>query len=193
MGIIIKDGIEYGNQQDMSGKVDKVTGKGLSTNDYTNADKQKLDGIAAGAQVNTITGVKGDAESSYRTGNVSITPANIGAYTKSETDNAISQSLTTKLDTASIRIYFGNASEFTYSGLNAINRSSYKHGLLIWGIGNAQDEMGLSLIFIDVNGNVTIRNVAGTSRTFSGAVQNGNLIITSDQTVYGGLKLIWLT
>lgn len=30
-------------------KVDKVTGKGLSTNDYTTAEKNKLDGIAEGA------------------------------------------------------------------------------------------------------------------------------------------------
>lgn len=29
-------------------------------------------------QTSTITGVKGNAESSYRTGNVNITPANIG-------------------------------------------------------------------------------------------------------------------
>jgi len=42
-------------------------------------DKAKLDGIAAGAQVNSLTGVKGNAESSYRTGNVNLTPANIGA------------------------------------------------------------------------------------------------------------------
>lgn len=38
--------------QDISGKVDKVDGKGLSTNDYTDADQTKLDGIAAGAEVN---------------------------------------------------------------------------------------------------------------------------------------------
>lgn len=43
------------------------------------ADKKKLDGIATGAQVNTVTGIKGNAESSYRTGNVNLTPANIGA------------------------------------------------------------------------------------------------------------------
>ena len=47
------------------------------------ADKKKLDGIAAGAQVNSVTGVKGNAESSYRTGNINLTPANIGAVAKS--------------------------------------------------------------------------------------------------------------
>lgn len=45
----------------------------------SSSDKSKLDGIASGAQVNTLTGVKGNAESSYRTGNVNLTPANIGA------------------------------------------------------------------------------------------------------------------
>ena len=36
----------------IKGKVDKVSGKGLSANDYTDAEKSKLAGIAAGAQVN---------------------------------------------------------------------------------------------------------------------------------------------
>ena len=37
---------------EIKGKVDKVSGKGLSANDYTDAEKSKLAGIAAGAQVN---------------------------------------------------------------------------------------------------------------------------------------------
>ena len=40
------------------GKVDVENGKGLSTNDYTSAEKQKLSGIASGAQVNVIESVK---------------------------------------------------------------------------------------------------------------------------------------
>lgn len=44
----------------LAGKVDKVTGKGLSTNDYTTEEKTKLTGIAAGAQVNVIEAVKVD-------------------------------------------------------------------------------------------------------------------------------------
>ena len=44
----------------LQNKVDKVTGKGLSTNDYTDAEKTKLAGIAAGATANigTVTAVK---------------------------------------------------------------------------------------------------------------------------------------
>lgn len=36
----------------VANKVDKVTGKGLSTNDYTTAEKNKLAGVASGAEVN---------------------------------------------------------------------------------------------------------------------------------------------
>ena len=38
----------------LDNKVDKVSGKGLSTNDYTTADKKKLDGIASGANNYTL-------------------------------------------------------------------------------------------------------------------------------------------
>lgn len=43
---------------DLSGnKVDKVSGKGLSTNDYTTTEKNKLSGIASGAQVNVLENI----------------------------------------------------------------------------------------------------------------------------------------
>ena len=45
-------------QDNLDSKVDKVAGKGLSTNDYTTDEKNKLAGIAAGAQVNVIESVK---------------------------------------------------------------------------------------------------------------------------------------
>ena len=51
----------------------------------SSTDKSKLDGIEAGAQKNTVTGIKGNAESSYRTGNVNLTPAKIGAAAASHT------------------------------------------------------------------------------------------------------------
>ena len=39
-------------QTDLDNKVDKITGKGLSTEDYTTTEKNKLFGIEAGAEVN---------------------------------------------------------------------------------------------------------------------------------------------
>lgn len=45
---------------DISGKVDKVSGKQLSTNDYTTNEKNKLSGIASGAQVNVIESISID-------------------------------------------------------------------------------------------------------------------------------------
>ena len=50
---------------DLDGKVDKVAGKGLSENDFTTADKNKLAGIASGAEVNVNAdwdAVSGDAQ-----------------------------------------------------------------------------------------------------------------------------------
>lgn len=49
---------KFATQTDLSDKVDKETGKGLSTNDYTTTEKNKLAGIASGAQVNVIETVK---------------------------------------------------------------------------------------------------------------------------------------
>lgn len=74
-------------QSQVANKVDKVDGKSLSSNDYTNVEKNKLSGIESGAQKNTITGIKGDVETIYRTGEVNITPANIGAALSSHTHN----------------------------------------------------------------------------------------------------------
>lgn len=53
-----KDGLIYYHSKIktlLSDKVDKVTGKGLSTNDYTTTEKNKLNGIASGAEVNQNT------------------------------------------------------------------------------------------------------------------------------------------
>lgn len=47
--------ISTATQTALDNKVDKVTGKGLSTEDYTTAEKSKLAGIAAGATANTGT------------------------------------------------------------------------------------------------------------------------------------------
>ena len=58
----------------IANKVDAVSGKGLSTNDYTTAEKTKLSGIAAGAEVN---------QNAFT--NVVIGSSTIAASTKTDT------------------------------------------------------------------------------------------------------------
>lgn len=66
----------------LTGKVDKVTGKQLSTEDYTTAEKNKLAGIAAGAQVNTVNSVAG------KTGNVTLVKGDVGLGNVDNTSDA---------------------------------------------------------------------------------------------------------
>ena len=62
------------------GKVDKVSGKGLSTEDFTSAEKTKLSGIATGATKNTV---------SNSLSNTSTTDALSAAMGKSLNDNKV--------------------------------------------------------------------------------------------------------
>jgi Cu/Ag efflux protein CusF len=64
--------ISTATQSALNNKVDKVAGKGLSTEDYTTTEKTKLSGIEAGAQVNTVTSVAG------KTGAVVLAKADVG-------------------------------------------------------------------------------------------------------------------
>lgn len=63
--------VSTATQNALDTKVDKVAGKQLSTEDFTSAEKTKLSGIQAGAQVNTVTSVAG------KTGAVALTKADV--------------------------------------------------------------------------------------------------------------------
>lgn len=56
-----------GLQSALDTKVDKVAGKGLSTEDYTTAEKTKLGGVEAGAQVNVGTNLSVTGSGNSRT------------------------------------------------------------------------------------------------------------------------------
>ena len=65
------DGLAYYKSKEdllLANKVDKETGKGLSTNDYTTAEKTKLSGIETAAEVNVLEGVQLNG--------ITITPTN---------------------------------------------------------------------------------------------------------------------
>lgn len=90
-GSIVKSDLSSALQTEIDGKLNsttaastyvaQVSGKGLSTEDYTTAEKTKLSGIATGAQVNTIEKIQVPNGNNYRdltiTANKEVRLANI--------------------------------------------------------------------------------------------------------------------
>jgi hypothetical protein len=90
----------------LAGKVNTENGKGLSTNDYTTSDKNKLAGIAAGAEVNVIEEVQVNG--------TALTPA-------SKAVNIDLSNYATKADVSSVYKYKGTVS--TYADLPSSGQS----------------------------------------------------------------------
>lgn len=125
----VKDAVDAAQatlQGNIDKKVDKVEGKGLSTNDYTTEEKTKLEGITSGAQVNVIETVKVNG--------VALTPADkavdvtvpTGALASkdkvAETDlvDALATKINGKLDASEVTgdLLTHNASEFAAADHN---------------------------------------------------------------------------
>lgn len=49
---------KFATKEEVADKVDKIEGKGLSANDYTDTEKEKLEAVESGAQVNVLETVK---------------------------------------------------------------------------------------------------------------------------------------
>lgn len=115
-----------------SGKVDKVEGKELSSNDFTDAYKTKLDGIAAQANkyvlptatAEIIGGVKVGANISYSNGTISLSKANVTSalgYTPPTADTkvTINNTLTSTSTTEALAAAQGKALKKLIDALTA--------------------------------------------------------------------------
>ena len=71
----------------LTGKVDKVTGKGLSTEDYTTAEKTKLAGIATGATATTIDSTLTQSGAAADAKAVGDALADLSVYTFTDANN----------------------------------------------------------------------------------------------------------
>lgn len=85
---------------DLSGnKVDKVDGKQLSTEDYSTTEKNKLSGIASGAQVNVLEGLTLDGKAiSIANKKAEIKDAEVTNARKSTTKNKTFASVTARIE-----------------------------------------------------------------------------------------------
>lgn len=80
----------------LGGKVDKVSDKGLSTNDYTTDEKTKLAGIAAGANKYTLPAASGTTLGGVKTGsNITNTDGTL-SLTKDNVTSALGYTPPTK-------------------------------------------------------------------------------------------------
>ena len=86
-----------------SGKVDIISGKGLSTNDYTTDEKNKLAGIAEGATANTgtITAVQANGTDVATSGTANIPAASTSVYGVTKLSSATNSTSTDLAATAS--------------------------------------------------------------------------------------------
>lgn len=125
----VKDAVDAAQatlQGNIDKKVDKVSGKGLSTNDYTNDEKTKLEGIAASAQVNVIETVKVNGVALTPTAkavDVTVPTGALASKNKvSETDlvDTLATKINGKLDASAVTgdLLTHNASEFAAAGHN---------------------------------------------------------------------------
>lgn len=69
--------LNQGHMNNIESGIEAVV-NAVNSNQFTTELKNKLDNIEAGAQVNTVTGVKGESVSSYSTGNVNIRRTDLG-------------------------------------------------------------------------------------------------------------------
>jgi len=143
-------------------KVDKEAGKGLSTNDYTTAEKDKLAGIAAGAEVN----VQSDWSATSGDAAILNKPTTLAGYgiTDAMTATAIESAINTAV--ASVFKYKG-----TKATVSALPSSGNTTGDLwhitedgseyVWN-GTGWEELGT---IIDLSGYLQSVSVAGITLT----------------------------
>lgn len=178
----------------LGGKVDKVDGKGLSTNDYTTDEKTKLSGIAAGANKTTVD----SAMSSTSTNPVQNKVVNAELEKKSNVDHVhdlstMVNTLEVSTDTPSDEDYYvsqaagGGATTTTYYRRPLKALLEYIKGKLatVAVSGSYNDLSNKPTIPTVGNGTVTIKQAGATKGSFS-MNQAGNVEIdlTDNNTTY---------
>lgn len=122
----VLDGVTENVQNQIDNKVNKVTGKGLSTEDYTTTEKTKLSGIEEGAQKNTVTSVAG------KTGAVTLAASDVGLGNVdniSDANKPISTATQAALDKKQDkfdRVKINNSEISLYSPLHGVNSTSFQ-------------------------------------------------------------------
>lgn len=180
----------------LAGKVDTVSGKGLSTNDFTDADQTKLNGIAAGAQVN---------QNAFST--VKVGTTNIAADTPTDTLTMVAGSNVTLTPDASGDAVTIAATDTTYQTMTgatagvagtgglvpapaAGDQNKFLTGSGTWGVAEGNQnafskvKVGNTTITAD-DPEDTLELIAGSNVTITPDATNETVTIAATDTTYG--------
>lgn len=162
--------------QSIANKVDKVAGKELSSNDYTDAEKTKLSGIAANAQVNVIETVKVNG--------TALTPSSkaVDIDLSGKVDKVTGKGLSTNDFTDAYKTKVDNAASVTKKTFTASS----------WGSVGSDGYYNQSIAAAGKYPVKVMRNDNGTytEALVQTAVNGNNVIITAEETFEGYLIVI---
>lgn len=160
----------------LANKVDKEAGKGLSANDYTDAEKTKLSGIAANAQVNVIETVKVNG--------TALTPSSkvVNIDLSGKVDKVSGKGLSTN--------DFTDAYKSKVDGAAKVEKKTFTASG--WGTAGSDGYYSMSIAAAGKYPVKVMRNESGTytEALVQTAVNGNNVVITAEETFEGYLIVI---
>lgn len=156
----------------IANKVDKVDGKGLSTNDYTTDEKNKLTGIASGAEVN---------QNAFS--NVVVGSTTIAADSKTDSLTIVAgDNITLTPDATNDKLTIA-AKDTVYTHPTYTSKSSGLYKVTVDGTGHVSATTAVS------KSDITALGIPGQDTTYSTATQSDNGLMSSgDKTKLDGIE-----
>ena len=156
----------------LSGKVDVVSGKGLSTNDYTTNEKNKLSGIAVGADVSTIKSISknGTALSIDSSKNVNIeVPTKISQLSNDSGYLTEHQNISGKADKATTLSGYGITDAYTQTQVDDKLSVKANKATTLAGYGITDAKISSGTITLGSNSITPVTDISGKQDTITGA------------------------
>lgn len=156
----------------IANKVDKVDGKGLSTNDYTTDEKNKLTGIASGAEVN---------QNAFS--NVVVGSTTIAADSKTDSLTIVAgDNITLTPDATNDKLTIA-AKDTVYTHPTYTSKSSGLYKITVDETGHVSATTAVS------KSDITALGIPGQDTTYSTATQSDNGLMSSgDKTKLDGIE-----
>ena len=156
----------------VANKVDKVDGKGLSTNDYTTDEKNKLSGIATGAEVN---------QNAFS--NIVVGSTTIAADSKTDSLTIVAgNNITITPDAANDKLTIA-ATDTVYTHPTYTSKNSGLYKITVDGTGHVSAATAVS------KSDITALGIPAQDTTYSTATQSDNGLMSSgDKTKLDGIE-----